>query len=169
MVAVSERGRHWIFEGTPVSTTGVRHRTSGYGQASIARTVAQTFRRSFRIRNRPVNSHVEVSLLGQSRRCRDHRPTAAMISIADVEHTIRANDSFVRVQRTVVDPQGTVDRLESGPSVMKTWRQVSACRNRKRLRPVPRRQAVAAGSIVRDCPSWFDRKPVERRPSQRPS
>ncbi len=34
-------------------------------------------------------------LIGQSRRLRDHRPTAAMISIADVEHTIRSNGSHI--------------------------------------------------------------------------
>lgn len=44
-----------------------------------------------------------------------------MISIADVEHTIWSNDSFVRVQRTVVEPVVAV------PHIALSLRGVDAC------------------------------------------
>lgn len=85
-----------------------RHRTSGYGQASIACTVAQTFRRPFRIRNRPVYSHVEVSLLGQMRSLDDRRPRFGIGCSEVVGRAVTSNDCFSPCQRTAPDPLPTV-------------------------------------------------------------
>lgn len=96
-------------------------RAAAEHDGTSVRCIARTFRRPFR----SVSDHSIAGgwrrVFGHSRRWHDHRPTAEMISVADVEYTIWSNGSFVRVQRTVVEP------VVALPHIALSLRGVDAC------------------------------------------
>jgi len=55
-------------------------------------------------------------LVGQTRRWHEHRPTAAVVGIADFSPATSSNGGLVPVGRSADDPKGTIDLLNSGHS-----------------------------------------------------